>query len=78
MLNTLTIKGFRCFHELRVEPLKRVNLFVGRNSSGKTSILDAADFDARWTQLRNRCAHGGTTRDTGIPQENFEASREPQ
>jgi predicted ATPase len=46
MLNTLTIKGFRCFQELRVEPLKQVNLFVGKNSSGKTSILDAAELVA--------------------------------
>lgn len=44
MLNSLTIKGFRCFHELRVEPLTRVNLFVGKNNSGKTSLLEAAEL----------------------------------
>jgi hypothetical protein len=46
MLNSLTIKGFRCFRELHVEPLTRVNLFVGKNSSGKTSVLDAAELAA--------------------------------
>lgn len=46
MLKTLTIKGFRCFSELHVEPLTRVNLFVGKNSSGKTSLLDAAELVA--------------------------------
>lgn len=46
MLKTLTIKGFRCFSELHVEPLTRVNLFVGKNGSGKTSLLDAAELVA--------------------------------
>ena len=46
MLKTLTIKGFRCFREPRVEPLTRVNLFVGKNGSGKTSLLDAAELVA--------------------------------
>ena len=46
MLKTLTIKGFRCFRELHVEPLTRVNLFVGKNGSGKTSLLDAAELVA--------------------------------
>lgn len=46
MLKTLTIKGFRGFKEFHVEPLTRVNLFVGKNSSGKTSILDAAELVA--------------------------------
>ena len=44
MLKALTIKGFRCFREIQVEPLTRVNLFVGMNSAGKTSILDAAEL----------------------------------
>ncbi len=46
MLKSLTIKGFRCFKELRVEPLTRVNLLVGKNGSGKTSVLDAAELAA--------------------------------
>jgi len=44
MLKTLRIKGFRCFQELRVEPLTQVNLFVGKNSVGKSSILEAAEL----------------------------------
>lgn len=44
MLNSLTVKGFRCFRELHVEPLTRVNLFVGKNNSGKTSLLEAAEL----------------------------------
>jgi hypothetical protein len=44
MLHSLHISGFRCFRELRVRPLARVNLFVGTNNSGKTSILEAAEI----------------------------------
>lgn len=43
MLHDLTISGFRCLRELRVPLLKRVNLFVGKNSAGKTTILEAAE-----------------------------------
>src|SRR3954466_4783480 len=44
MLKSLEIQGFRCFRELRVEPLTRVNLFVGLNNAGKTSLLEAAEL----------------------------------
>ncbi|HEV7508822.1 MAG TPA: AAA family ATPase [Thermoanaerobaculia bacterium] len=46
MLKSLEIQGFRCFRELRVEPLTRVNLFVGLNNAGKTSLLEAAELVA--------------------------------
>ena len=39
----LTITGFRTFRELHVDRLTRVNLFVGTNNAGKTSILEAAE-----------------------------------
>jgi len=44
MLDRLEIKGFRTFDEYTVEDLGRVNLFVGRNNSGKTTILEAAEM----------------------------------
>lgn len=44
MISNLTIKGFRAFRELRVDPLTRVNLFVGPNNAGKTSILEAVEL----------------------------------
>jgi hypothetical protein len=46
MICKLTVNGFRCFHELRVEPLTRVNLFVGQNNAGKTSLLEAVELVA--------------------------------
>jgi hypothetical protein len=44
MISNLTIKGFRAFRELRVAPLTRVNLFVGANNAGKTTVLEAVEL----------------------------------
>jgi len=41
MFNQVEIKNFRGIKELKVENLKKFNVFVGDNGSGKTSILDA-------------------------------------
>ncbi|BBL76743.1 AAA family ATPase [Methylomagnum ishizawai] len=40
-LDSLEIKNFRCFEHLVIEKLGRVNLIVGRNSVGKTCLLEA-------------------------------------
>jgi len=44
MLCSLQISRFRAFESLRIEDLGRVNLFVGKNNSGKTTILEAAEI----------------------------------
>jgi len=41
MLNDLHIANFRGFEDLRLEGLGRVNLIVGKNNTGKTSLLEA-------------------------------------
>ena len=41
MFSQVEIKNFRGIKELKVENLKKFNVFVGDNGSGKTSILDA-------------------------------------
>jgi AAA15 family ATPase/GTPase len=41
MIKSLTIKNFRCFRNLSVGPLERVNLIAGTNNVGKTSLLEA-------------------------------------
>lgn len=46
MLPSLYIQGFRCFRELTVERLGRVNLIVGKNNVGKTTLLDALRIHA--------------------------------
>ncbi|MEO6759356.1 MAG: AAA family ATPase [Saprospiraceae bacterium] len=41
MLTELHIQNFRLFESLTIEGLKRVNLFAGKNNSGKTALLEA-------------------------------------
>jgi AAA ATPase domain len=41
MLKSLKIKNFRCLEEFDLPQLGRVNLLVGKNNSGKTSVLEA-------------------------------------
>lgn len=41
MLKKLSIRNFRLFEELEIEGLKRVNLIVGKNNTGKTTLLEA-------------------------------------
>ena len=41
MLRDLTVQNYRCFEDFHIDSLAKVNLFVGNNSSGKTSLLEA-------------------------------------
>jgi len=41
MLSSLEIKNFRILEDFRVSKLGRVNLIVGKNNSGKSSVLEA-------------------------------------
>lgn len=41
MLNSLRIENFRCFQSFELQQLGQLNLLVGTNNSGKTSILEA-------------------------------------
>lgn len=41
MFTSLQIKNFRCFRELKVKSLERVNLIAGKNNTGKTALLEA-------------------------------------
>jgi AAA15 family ATPase/GTPase len=42
ILRDLTIQNYRSFKNFHIEHLARVNLIVGMNNSGKTSLLEAA------------------------------------
>jgi len=57
LLPELTIQGFRAFQELEIPRLGRVNIVVGRNNVGKTSLLEALRFLAAgpdfWTVLED-------------------------
>lgn len=41
MYKSFTVRNFRCFRDLTIEPLARVNLIAGRNNVGKTALLEA-------------------------------------
>ncbi|MGA9771614.1 MAG: AAA family ATPase [Blastocatellia bacterium] len=41
MLQSISIKDFRLFQDLKIDSLNRVNLITGRNNSGKTALLEA-------------------------------------
>ncbi|MGP0065522.1 MAG: AAA family ATPase [Isosphaeraceae bacterium] len=41
ILKSLEIQRFRCFRELRIGHLGRVNLIVGKNNVGKSTVLEA-------------------------------------
>ena len=41
ILDSLEIRGFRCFRHLQIERLGRVNLIVGKNNVGKSALLEA-------------------------------------
>jgi AAA domain, putative AbiEii toxin, Type IV TA system/AAA ATPase domain len=41
ILNSLEVRNFRAFRDLKIERLSRVNLLVGKNNVGKTSLLEA-------------------------------------
>lgn len=40
MIEQLEIKNFRGFSEYKIEDIGQVNLLVGTNNSGKTSVLE--------------------------------------
>lgn len=44
MLKSLKIENFRCFQTFELQQLGRLNLLVGTNNSGKTSILEAVQL----------------------------------
>jgi predicted ATP-dependent endonuclease of OLD family len=49
VLTSLEIKNFRTFAQLRIERLARVNLILGKNNVGKTTLLEALEvYSSRW------------------------------
>ena len=43
ILDSVEVRGYRGFRQLRIERLGRVNLLVGKNNVGKSSLLEALD-----------------------------------
>jgi len=84
LLDSLEIVGFRGFRHLRVERLGRVNLIVGRNNVGKTSLLEAVWLyasggapSAIWDILEVRDEAGRPLRQNGLGFSRRERIRDP-
>lgn len=41
MIDSLQIKNFKCFEDIKIEHIKRFNLFTGKNNMGKSTLLEA-------------------------------------
>ncbi len=62
MIQKLEIEGYRCFEKLTVEGLGRLNLIVGQNNSGKTSLLEAIHLVTSFkpdSDLKDSCIRRG-------------------
>jgi recombinational DNA repair ATPase RecF len=72
MLDSFLIRNFRLFEDLQIDHLSQVNLFVGKNNSGKSCLLEALQIyagNARLNVLLDIiAAHDG----------NWEAEIEPE
>lgn len=44
MYSSISVRGFRCLEDFRMEGLGRVNLLVGVNNCGKTSVLETVQL----------------------------------
>ncbi|MDR2705259.1 MAG: AAA family ATPase [Planctomycetaceae bacterium] len=51
-LESLEIKNFRCLKDFKIPSLKRINLFTGKNNTGKSTILEAIAIYATKGDLR--------------------------
>ena len=47
MYKTFRVKNFRCFKDLQINDLGRVNLIAGKNNTGKTALLEAMYFNSK-------------------------------
>lgn len=41
MIESIKVENFRCYEKLDLDDLRRINIIVGRNASGKTALLES-------------------------------------
>jgi predicted ATP-binding protein involved in virulence len=58
-INNLTLQRFRGAQDLSLDLSEKLNVFVGMNGAGKSSILDASAILLSW--LANRIKHSGAS-----------------
>ena len=66
MLSFVEVENFRLFEHYRLAGLSRVNLLVGENNCGKSSLLEAAHFLASGGDLRVLLAYAGNRGETAV------------
>lgn len=72
MLNSLVIKNFRLFEEISIHNLKKINLIIGKNNSGKSCLLEAIELyatDASGSVFRQLLQRRGEYMDYNRPNE---------
>ena len=47
MYKSFHVKNFRCFKDLQINDLGRVNLIAGKNNTGKTALMEAMYLHTR-------------------------------
>ena len=61
MLNELSIECFRGIQNLTINELRRINIVVGDNNCGKTSVMEAIQLlRTGWYLLPNKPIQSGT------------------
>jgi len=53
MLEQFTVENFKGFEKLTLEDLGHINIFVGKNNTGKTSLLQAVALNALIERVKN-------------------------
>ena len=75
MLQSVRVRNFRLFRDLRLEGLGPVNLFTGRNNAGKTTLLEAIFFlGGGGAPLASQVNHFREMRAEGAPDNVFSAT----
>ncbi len=71
MYKSFRVKNFRCFKDLQINDLGRVNLIAGKNNTGKTALLEAMYAFSRplspWALLQTQNARGIDIPDDDFP-----------
>lgn len=53
MVERVSVENFRCFQSLEIKGLKRMNVIVGKNSSGKSAFMEALFLSSSSTAPNN-------------------------
>ncbi len=67
MLTDFNVRGFRCFEQLEIPRLRRLNLITGKNGTGKTTLLEALRVYACDGSPNDLCAMLDARGESGIP-----------